>query len=253
MATLLVTSSLNRRTSAVDSASTERRVHKKIHMRSLASVLTVVVVAFSSVSCLGAQTLRGSPASVDLMYSTAQRNDLRFLRTPNELYAAAHAGALEMLAVSNDLDLGAVKYPFVLPNTLRFADSLASAYHAGCGERIVVTSGARPLDEQPRNASPKSVHPTGMAVDFRKPRSPACLRWLRTNLVALERQHIVEATEERRPAHFHVAVLAQAPEPRLAFAADEVPATKAKATNLVRRRHSAHHKHPSAPSVVDNR
>jgi hypothetical protein len=133
---------------------------------------------------------------------------------------------LQTIAENNDLELKAVKFPFVLPNTLHFADSLASAYRSGCGERIVVTSGARPLNEQPRNASPKSVHPTGMAIDFRKPRTPACLRWLRTNLVTLERQHVIEATEERRPAHFHVAVLKQAAEPKIAALGDDVVSVK---------------------------
>ena len=96
----------------------------------------------------------------------------------------------------------------------RFADSLAAAYHAACGERIVVTSGARPIDEQPRNASPKSVHPTGMAVDFQKADAIRVLAWMRTNLLQLEDAHVIEATEERHPPHFHVAVLHQSAEQR---------------------------------------
>jgi len=106
----------------------------------------------------------------------------------------------------------------VLPATKRFADSLAAAYHKGCGQRLIVTSGARPIDEQPPNASPKSVHPTGMAVDFHKPAEP-CLTWLRNNLLALEDAHVIEATEEHHPPHFHVAVLRQAPEPHRAVLA----------------------------------
>jgi uncharacterized protein DUF5715 len=178
-----------------------------------------------------AQTLRGSPASVDLMYSTAHRRDLEFLRTPEDIYAAAKVGAFKMISITNDLDMERVAYPFVLPNTLRFADSLAAQYHAGCGERIVLTSGARPLDKQPRNASPKSVHPTGMAVDFRKPQNPACLAWMRKSLVALEDAGVVEATEERHPAHFHVAVLHQTAEPRFQLAAGDVAPTLTKAAS----------------------
>jgi hypothetical protein len=153
------------------------------------------------------------------MYSSAHARDLEFLGTPDEIYQAAIAGALRLISVTEDLALDEARFPFVLPNTLKFADSLATQYHAACGERLVVTSGARPLDEQPRNASPKSVHPTGMAVDFRKPTVPACLTWLRTNLVALEDQGVIEATEERHPPHFHVAVLHQAREQRLNLAA----------------------------------
>jgi hypothetical protein len=51
-----------------------------------------------------------------------------------------------------------------------------------------------------------SVHPTGMAVDLRRP-SGRCLTWLRRTLLAAERRGAIEATEERHPPHFHVAVL----------------------------------------------
>ncbi len=214
----------------------------------LVVTLTVALAAHTE-----AQTLRGSQASVDLMYSTAQASDLAFLRNAEDVATAARVGALRTIEASNDIELKAVKYPYVLPNTLRFADSLAAAYHAGCGEAIVVTSGARPLDEQPRNASPKSVHPTGMAVDFRKPRTPACLRWLRTNLVRLEKEHVIEATEERRPAHFHVAVLKQAPEPKFALSAADVTAKKSESTNAANRRTSTHRKHPRSANAGGDR
>ena len=167
------------------------------------------------------QSLKGSKQSVELMYTTAHARDLAFLGTPDDVYAAAASGALVMMSITEDLTLNKVAFPFVLPNTKRFADSLAAQYHAGCGERIEVTSGARPIDDQPKNASPESVHPTGMAVDFHKP-GGKCLTWLRTNLLALEARHVVEATEEKHPAHFHVAVLSQLREPpihRLASAA----------------------------------
>ena len=199
---------------------------------------------------VGAQALRGSRASVELMYATAQRRDLLFLHSPAEVYAAALSGALKLVSITDDLDLEGALYPFVLPNTLRFADSIAAAYHAGCGERIVLTSGARPLDEQPRNASPKSVHPTGMAIDFRKPRTPACLTWLRKNLLALEDRHAIEATEERRPAHFHVAVLNQEPEQRLSVAAaDIVVPRRARGTASTRQAKHSRRSHRKKPIV----
>jgi hypothetical protein len=177
-----------------------------------------------------AQTLRGSNASVDLMYSTAHQRDLQFFRTPQDIYNAAMAGSLELISITEDLEVDKTGWPFVLPNTHRFADSLAAQYHAACGERLVVTSGARPLDEQPRNASPKSVHPTGMAVDFRKPKTPACLDWLRKSLIQLEDAGVIEATEERHPPHFHVAVLRQRPERHIQMAAGDVALAPGKAT-----------------------
>ena len=162
-----------------------------------------------------AQTLRGSRASVELMYERAQAESLDFMATPNEVYRALEAGTLQTLTFTDDLALDKAAFPFVLPSTRRFADSLATEFHSACGERLVVTSGVRPLDKQPRNASPQSVHPTGMAVDFRKPRDK-CLAWLRASLVKLEGEGVVEATEERFPAHFHVAVLNQQPQQRVA-------------------------------------
>jgi hypothetical protein len=180
--------------------------YSKMHMTVAAAALMLPLAASS------AQTLKGSHASVELMYTTAHSHDLAFLKTRDDVYAAATSGALQMISITNDLTMNKVAYPFVLPNTHRFADSLAAEYHAGCGERLEVTSGARPIDEQPRNASPESVHPTGMAVDFHKP-SGACLTWLRTNLLALENRGVIEATEEKHPAHFHVAVLSQLREP----------------------------------------
>ncbi|HEY4216515.1 MAG TPA: DUF5715 family protein [Gemmatimonadaceae bacterium] len=183
----------------------------------------VAVVVPATVS---AQSLRGSPASVDLMYSAAHTHDLAFLKTREDVYSAAMSGALDLITINDDLTLDRAAFPFVLPNTKRFADSLAKAYHDGCGERLAVTSGARPVDEQPRNASPESVHPTGMAVDLHKP-GGKCLSWLRTNLLALENSHVVEATEEHHPAHFHVAVLSQLREPPIRAAATAVAQSSA--------------------------
>jgi LysM repeat protein len=45
-----------------------------------------------------------------------------------------------------------------------------------------------------------------MAIDIRKPRARRCLSWLRQTLLSLETQGVLEATEEHRPPHFHVAV-----------------------------------------------
>jgi hypothetical protein len=158
---------------------------------------------------LSAQTLRGSPASVDLMYASAHAKDLAFLHSRGDIYEAATDGDLALLTINENVTLERVTFPFVLPSTRAFVDSIAAQYRAACGERLAVTSGARPIAEQPRNASPKSVHPTGMAVDFRKPPSGPCLTWLRASLIDLEKRGVIEATEERHPAHFHVAVLKQ--------------------------------------------
>jgi LysM repeat protein len=51
------------------------------------------------------------------------------------------------------------------------------------------------------------VHPTGIAVDIRRPPPGPCLNWVRGALAELEAKGIVEATEEHHPVHLHVAVL----------------------------------------------
>jgi hypothetical protein len=49
------------------------------------------------------------------------------------------------------------------------------------------------------------VHPTGIAVDLRKP-TGSCLKWLRKTLLSLEDRGVIDGTEEKRPPHFHVVV-----------------------------------------------
>ena len=71
---------------------------------------------------------------------------------------------------------------------------------------MVVTSATRPMSRKLVNSSSQTVHPAGIAVDLRRP-SGRCLTWLRRTLLAAERRGTIEATEERRPPHFHVAVL----------------------------------------------
>jgi hypothetical protein len=70
---------------------------------------------------------------------------------------------------------------------------------------MTVTSALRPTALRLRNSAEHSVHPTGMAVDLRAPRG-RCRAWLRTALLGMERRGVIDATEERRPAHFHVVV-----------------------------------------------
>jgi LysM repeat protein len=168
------------------------------------------------------------------MYTRAVLNDLQFYSTSKGVYESVRDGELKLVSITMDLTLEKVSYPFVLPRTLDVLNVFAKKYHEACGERLVVTSAARPRTEQPRNASPQSVHPTGMAIDFRKP-SGNCLTYLRGELLALEKLGIVEATEERHPVHFHVAVLQRgsfAPAARVA-SATQAPAAPTQPTLVV--------------------
>lgn len=141
------------------------------------------------------------------MYRQARTEDFSFFQTGTSVRKAVAAGRLVRLrADGSDLEVAGVSYPFVRPATLLFVERLAEQYREGCGEPLVVTSAVRPATRQPANATERSVHPTGMAIDLRKPRNAACLRWLREALLGLEGRRVLEATEERWPAHFHVAV-----------------------------------------------
>ena len=155
---------------------------------------------------LSAQSLRGSPASVDRMHGYAERHGLHFYETATGAHRAARKGAFVRIRETSNLELHNVSYPYARPATALFLRRLASEYRTACGERLVVTSALRPVTDQPPNGSAESVHPTGIAVDLRRPTSGRCLRWLRRTLLTLEERRVIEATEEHHPAHFHIAV-----------------------------------------------
>jgi nucleoid-associated protein YgaU len=153
-----------------------------------------------------AQSLRGSRASIDRMYSHAQSADLTFYRTGTGVRGGAREGDLVRMSGNDDYRLSGVSYPYVLASTRTFVQRLGAQYREVCGEKLVITSGIRPTSLRLANSTDRSVHPTGMAVDIRRPRGGRCLSWLRETLLYLENQGVIEATEERRPPHFHVAV-----------------------------------------------
>jgi len=158
-------------------------------------------------SSASAQSLRGSHRAVNKPYHYATLHDLPFSRTSRDVKRRLHEGYLVRLGASPDYVTHDVSFPYVTRTTLTFVRRLAAQYHRGCGEKLVITSAVRPESMQPSNSSEYSVHPAGIAVDFRKPRNGSCLRWLRRNLLIIERRGDIEATEEHHPAHFHVVVI----------------------------------------------
>lgn len=153
-----------------------------------------------------AQSLKGSRASVDLQARVAVEHDFTVLTTGQRVREFADKGLLVRVRPGADVELHGVSYPYARPEVALFVDRLGSQYRAACGERLVVTSLTRPTTRQPRNASERSVHPTGMALDIRYARSASCRKWLEGVLLSLEKQGVVEATRERFPPHYHVAV-----------------------------------------------
>ena len=160
-----------------------------------------------------AQSLRGSSASLDRQVEQARRHDFTHLANAPQLRRFVDAGYLVRVAGNADYTLANVSFPFARPEVRLFIERLSAQYRRACGERLVVTSLTRPLSHQPRNASVRSVHPTGMAIDLRLP-AGRCRAWLESVLLALEARGVLEATAERRPPHYHVAVY---PKPYAAY------------------------------------
>lgn len=153
-----------------------------------------------------AQSLRGSHASVNLMYRRAVRGGLDFYETTSDVKRAVVRGELVRLNGNAHYRLANIGMAYVRPETKTFVVDLADDYYRACGAPLVITSATRPISRRLANSSELSVHPTGMAVDLRKP-AGRCRTWLRRTLLAAERRGTIEATEERHPPHFHVAVL----------------------------------------------
>ncbi len=183
-------------------------------MRLVFSIFALAAIAAISTTEAAAQTLRGSPASVERIYQQALGHDLHFYETGAGVYRAVERGTLVRLDGNENYRTHNVSYPFALPIAEVFVNRLADQYRAACGEQMVVTSAVRPRSFRLANSVSRSVHPTGMAIDLRRPTDPTCLRWLRQTLLSLERTGVIEAVEERRPPHFHVAIF---PRPYLQY------------------------------------
>lgn len=174
---------------------------------SLTLIMAVVCSFFPTDTA--AQSLRGSVRSLDLQNRIARQHDFTYLRSTNHVKRFVNAGYLVPMTSSESVLVNRVSFPYTRPEVRLFIDRLGTQYRAACGERLVVTSLTRPRSRQPGNASPRSVHPTGMAVDLRRSGRASCRRWLEQTLLYLEEQNVLEATRERRPPHYHVAIFPQ--------------------------------------------
>lgn len=176
----------------------ERRHH---YHRLVLTCVTIVCLQGGT----SAQSLRGSASSLNRQTAQAVQHDFTYLRGTAQLRRFVDAGLLVSVGGNRDYTLTDVSFPFARPAAKLFIERLAGQYLRACGERLVVTSLTRPRSHQPRNASRRSVHPTGMALDLRRPHG-SCRSWLERTLLSLEGQAVLEATAERNPPHYHVAV-----------------------------------------------
>jgi hypothetical protein len=176
--------------------------------------LLPLIVAPVAAAPAGAQSLYGSHESLVRQNLVAQQHDYAYLRTTQDVVQAVDSGELVAVRGNEDFQLATseVSFPYARPQVKTFLEQLSSAYHAACGEALVVTSLVRPISRQPWNASPISVHPTGMAMDLRRSDRRGCRQWLESTLLALEGEGMIEAIRVRWPPHYHVAVF---PDPLL--------------------------------------
>jgi hypothetical protein len=153
-----------------------------------------------------AGTLRGSPSSMREQHEIAVEEDLTFTNKPSQVENLVDSGTLVTVEGNADFALSNVSFPYARPEVLLFIQRLAAQYRQDNGEKLVVTSLTRPIALQPGNAHRLSVHPAGMAVDFRVPATHAERAWLEKALLGLENSGVLDVTREKHPPHYHVAV-----------------------------------------------
>lgn len=170
------------------------------------ALLVVPAGAAASVTTARSANLVGSPWSMERQHEIAVAEAYNFLETPADVRAFAEEGRLVPVTETADLALANVSFPYAQPEVRQFIERIAAEYHAALGEKLVVTSLMRPASMQPSNAHELSVHPAGMAVDFRVPARAKARLWLERALLDLENAGVLDVTRERMPPHYHVAV-----------------------------------------------
>ncbi len=154
--------------------------------------------------------LRGSTESMKSQHAIAIERDLQFIADAAQMQALIDGGGLERIESTGIYTLSKVSYPYAVPEVKVFIERLATQYSEANGAPLVVTSLTRPTSLQPRNAHELSVHPAGMAVDFRVPQDAKARKWLEDVLLQLENAGVLDVTREKNPPHYHVAVFPQA-------------------------------------------
>jgi len=177
---------------------------------SVAGLVAAIVLGSGALSVPGpvaGQSLQGSTRSLDRQNRVAIQHDYTYIDTSAELQRFVDQGYLVRIRGNADFVIKeGVGFPYARPAVEVFLTRLGAQYREACGEQLVVTSLTRPRSRQPRNASPRSVHPTGMALDLRRSNRSDCRAWLESVLLALEGKGVLEATRERRPPHYHIAI-----------------------------------------------
>lgn len=159
----------------------------------------------------GAASLAPSRAGLMRQVQVAESHGYAYLADVDEVRRHVETGHLVRLHGNRDYVLKqTVSLPYARPEVKLFIERLSRQMRSATGERLVVTSLVRPKSRQPRNASPLSVHPTGIAIDLRVPAGRRARSWLESTLLGLEARRVLEAARERRPPHYHVVLFPEA-------------------------------------------
>lgn len=173
------------------------------HRGLLPVVLSALLLA--PVTALDAASLRPSRPSLLRQVYAAHDHGYPYARSSREVQDLVSRGHLVRLAGNEDYALKErMSFPYARREVRLFIERLSHQYRSRCGEKLTVTSLVRPRSRQPRNASPLSVHPTGMAMDLRVSWKRGCRAWLEGTLIQLEKAGVLEAARERYPPHYHV-------------------------------------------------
>lgn len=174
--------------------------------RAQAVLALAALLAWSPVAEAVGGPLAGSPSSMVRQHAVAMEEHYAFLRRPSDVSALVEQGLLVQIQTGDALTLAGTSFPYARPEVARFLTRFARDFRDSTGGVLTVTSLTRPATLQPRNAHRLSVHPAGIAVDFRVPRAATEQAYLERALLRLERGGRIDATRERHPAHYHVAV-----------------------------------------------
>ena len=140
----------------------------------------------------------------------AKDSDYEFAATKERLLELVEEDTLVELEETKSLKFNKVSRPYVLPVVAEFVYRLADQYNYGqrCGP-LWLNGAARDtiFQQSLGNGSAKSVHPTGMAVDFKSTGlTDSCRDWLEQTLLEIEAAKRIDFTKERSPAHYHISV-----------------------------------------------
>ncbi|MGH7476338.1 MAG: DUF5715 family protein [Longimicrobiales bacterium] len=193
-----------------------------------------VVVAAASACCflasaapVSGQSLKGSPWSLTVQNRQARAHDLSYLSNRSHVERFVELGLLVPIRGNANYRVHRVSYPYARAEVKTFVERLAAQYRGACGEQLVVTSLVRPESMRLPNASSRSVHPTGMAIDLRRSTHQKCRLWLESMLLQLESKGVLDATRELRPPHYHVALFPRPYEHYLVALGEALPAPRA--------------------------